>query len=136
LQNIVRAWLVGEQIVEQEESESGLSGTGYRPGINYRAAIKSDSDTFLGLWTNAVKFAIGRQVFDARGNGIALERDACGVSFEPNDSWMDAVGAWFSGEDLVSFPCPSCGQQALLMQWRGPWPWGFGSLGTRRLAPR
>jgi len=51
------------------------------------------------------------------------------VSFEPDDSWSDAVGAWFGGDDLVSFPCPSCGQQAVLTEWRGPWPWGFGNLG-------
>ena len=112
LANIVRAWLVGEQIIEQEESESVLSGTGHRPGMNYRAAIKLDLDTFLGVGgVNGVKFAVGRQVFDAGGNGIELECDACGVSFEPDDSWSDAVGAWFGGDDLVSFPCPSCGQR-------------------------
>lgn len=41
LANIVREWLVREQIIE-EESDSVLSGTGHRPGINYRAAIKLD----------------------------------------------------------------------------------------------
>ena len=86
-------------------------------------------ESFLGLSTNGVEFAVGRQVFDAGGNGIELQCDACGVSFEPDDSWMDAVSAWFGGDDLVSFPCPSCGQQALLTEWRGPWPWGFGNLG-------
>ena len=139
-----------------------LGGTGHRPEINYRAAIRIDTDggaglqgllgvamvspawraaleeaiegpayeeSFLGLWTNGVEFAVGRQVFDAGGNGIELQCDACDVSFEPDDSWMDAVGAWFGGDDLVSFPCPSCGQQALLTEWRGPWPWGFGNLG-------
>ena len=30
LANVVRAWLVGEQIIEQEESDSVLSGTGPR----------------------------------------------------------------------------------------------------------
>lgn len=157
LANLVRAWLVEEQIIEQEESDSVLGGMGHRPGINYRAAIKLRAntdrtikisvpgpftmreyhellarpyeDTFLGLWTNGVKFAVGRQVFDAGGNGIELECDACGVSFEPDDSWSDAVGEWFNGDDLVSFPCPSCGEQALLTEWRGPWPWGFGNLG-------
>jgi hypothetical protein len=97
-------------------------------GINYRAAIKLDLGTSPGLWANGVKFATGRQVFDAGGNRIELECDACGVSFEPNDSWS-AVGAWLSGDALVSFPCPSCVQHALLTQWRCPWPWGFGRLG-------
>ena len=162
LANIIRAWLIAEQIIEQEESDSVLGGTGHRPGMNYRAAIRIDTDgkarlqrllgaaivspvwraaleeaiegpayeeSFLGLMVIGVKFAVGRQVFDACGNGIELECDACGMSFEPDDSWSDAVGAWFSGDNLVSFPCPSCGQQALLTEWRGPWPWGFGNLG-------
>jgi hypothetical protein len=157
LANIVHEWLVGEQIIAQEQSDSVLGGTGHRPGINYRAAIKlrantdrpikitvpgqstmrechellarSYEDTFLDLSVNGVKLAVGRQVFDAGGNGIELQCDGCGVSFKPDDSWSDAVGAWFSGNDLVSFPCPSCGQQALLTKWRGPWPWGFGNLG-------
>jgi len=162
LANIVRAWLVREQIIRQEQSDSVLGDTGHRPGINYRAAIRIDTDgkarlqrllgaamvspawraaleeaiegpayeeSFLGLMVIGVKFAVGRQVFDACGNGIELECDACGMSFEPDDSWSDAVGAWFSGDNLVSFPCPSCGQQALLTEWRGPWPWGFGNLG-------
>jgi len=172
LANIVRAWLVGEQIIEQEESDSVLGGAGHRPGINYRTAIRIDTDgkarlqrllgaatispawravleeaiegpayeeSFLGLMVNGVKFAVGRQVFDAAGNGIKLGCDACGVTFEPDDSWFDAVGAWFSGDNLVSLPCPSCGQQALLTEWRGPWPWGFGNLvsssGIGRLCP-
>jgi hypothetical protein len=162
LANVVRAWLVGEQIVKQEESDSVLGGAGHRPGINHRAAIRIDTDnkarlqrlleaamvshawraaleeaiegpaydeSFLGLWTNGVKFAVGGRVFDAGGNGIELECDACGVSFEPDNSWYDAAGAWFDGDDLVSFPCPSCGQQPLLTEWHGPWPWGFGNLG-------
>jgi hypothetical protein len=62
--NIVRAWLVREQIIEQEG--------GHRPGINYRAATKLDLDTFRGLAANGVKFAIGRHVFDAGGDGIEL----------------------------------------------------------------
>ena len=161
LANIVRAWLVGQHIIEQEESDSVLVGTGHRPGMNYRAAIRIDTDgrlrlqrllgaamvspawraaleeaiegppyeeSFPGLTVNGIKFAAGRQVFDA-GGGIGLERDACGVSFEPDDSWSDAVGAWFGGDGLVSFHCPPCGQQALLTEWRGPWPWGFGNLG-------
>lgn len=47
LANIARAWLVGEQIIKREQSDSVLSGTGHRPRINYRAAIKVDEDTFL-----------------------------------------------------------------------------------------
>jgi hypothetical protein len=69
-------------------------------------------------------------VFDAGGNGIELLCNACGVSFQPDNLWCDAAGAWFDGDDLASFPCPSCGQRALLTEWRGPWLWGFGNLGV------
>lgn len=130
LADIVRAWLVGEQIIEQEQSDSALSGTGHRPGTNYGVAIKIDEDAFLRLAVNGVRIAVGRQVFDAGENGIELRCNACGVTFEPDDSWSNAVGAWFSGDDLASFPCPSCGQQALLTEWGGQWPWGFGNLGV------
>lgn len=131
LASIVRVWLVEQQIIEQEQSDSVLGGTGHRPGINYRTAIQADKDyDFLGLWRNGVEIAVGRRVFDAGGNGIELRCDACGVSFEPDGSWSDAVGAWFDGDDRASFPCPSCNRQALLTEWRGPWPWGFGHLGV------
>jgi hypothetical protein len=130
LASIIRAWLVREQIVKQEQSDSVLDGTGHRPGINYRAAINMDEDyDFLHLWTNGVKIAVDRQVFHAWGNGIELQCDACGVCFEPDDSWFDAARAWFNGDNLASFPCPSCGRRAPLKEWRGPWPWGFGNLG-------
>jgi hypothetical protein len=131
LANVVCAWLVGQQIIKQEESDSVLGGAGHRPGINYLTAIQTDKNQpFLDLVTNGVEIAVGRRVFDAGGNGIELQCDACGMSFEPDDSWSDAVGAWFDGDELANFACPSCGRQALLTAWRGPWPWGFGNLGV------
>ena len=127
LANVVRAWLIGERIIEREEGNSVLDGTGHRPGISYRIAIQENRDfDFLNL---RVKFAVGRRVFDAGGNGMELGCDACGLSFKPNDSWYDAACAWFDGDDLVTFACPSCDQQTLLTEWGGPWPWGFGNLG-------
>ncbi len=90
-----------------------------------------DADAFLHLAVNGVEIAVGRRVFDAGGNGIELRCDACGVPFEPDDSWSDAAGAWFNGDNLASLPCPSCGRQALLTEWRGRWPWGFGNLGLQ-----
>jgi len=113
LANVVRAWLVGERIIEREEGDSVLNGVGHRPGVRYRTAIQENNDSdFLNLWTNGVKLAVGRRVFHAGGNGIELGCDACGSSFEPNESWYDAADAWFNGDDLVAFPCPSCDQQA------------------------
>ena len=52
LPNIVRAWLVGEQIIKQQQRDSVLGGTGHCPGINYRAALKMEDDTFLRLSAN------------------------------------------------------------------------------------
>jgi hypothetical protein len=132
LADVVRAWLVGQHIIKQEPSDSVLNGVGHRPGLLYRDAIHWDKDwDFLSLATNGVKIAVGRQVFHSCENGIELQCDVCGVSFEPDDSWYDVIGAWFDGDDLASFPCPSCGQQALLTEWRGPSPWGFGNLGVQ-----
>ena len=65
-----------------------------------------DADAFLHLAVNGAEIAVGRRVFDAGGNGIELRCDACGVPFEPDDSWSDAAGAWFNGDNLASFPGP------------------------------
>ena len=74
---------------------------------------------------------MGRRVFAAGANGIELRCSACECFFEPDVSWSDAVSRWFDGDNLASFPCPSCGQLTLLKEWRGRWPWGFGNLGLR-----
>jgi len=132
LASVVRAWLVDEGIIEQEQSDSVLADTGgHRPGRNYRAAVKTDEDAFLCLSTNGLAIVVGRRVFDAGGNGIELRCNACAEAFEPDDSWSAAVSTWFDGDNLASFPCPSCGHRTRLAEWRGPWPWGFGNLGLQ-----
>ena len=129
LAGMVRAWLVSEEIVEREQSDSVLSSTGgHRPGRCCRTAIKTEDNQFLRLQTNGVEIVVGRRVFDAGGNGIELSCGSCRHDFEPGEPWMDAVSAWWVGDDRAGFACPSCGQKTLLTEWRGPWPWGFGNL--------
>jgi hypothetical protein len=132
LANLVRAWFIDEGIIEREKSDSVLgSSAGHRPGPSYRAAVKTEENSFLDLRTNGVAFVVGRTVFDRGGNGIELRCDACASVFEPDSSWSDAVSAWFYGDNLANFPCPSCGHRTLLTDWHGPWPWGFGNLGLQ-----
>lgn len=61
LANVVRAWLVGEQIIEREQSNTVLSATGHRPGTNYRDAIETDDGDFLRGAVNGVRIAVGRR---------------------------------------------------------------------------
>jgi len=142
LADVIRSRLVSEGIVEPEMSDSALGSEGaHRPGPNYRIAIESavGDPGFLGLMTNGLEIRSGRQIFTAFANGLELRCDACGSTLdliENSDSaastlseWLDACDAWSKGGDQVSFACPKCGQRALLAEWRGPWPWGFGNLG-------
>jgi hypothetical protein len=59
LAGLVRAWLINEGGIEREQSDSVLgSVAGCRPGRNYRAAVKTDENAFLHLWTNGVAFVL------------------------------------------------------------------------------
>ena len=136
---IVREWLIAEGIVEREISDSVLGGDGgHSPGRNYAAAVKPEwvqkvqagNYSFPRLRTNGVAFITGRTVFDAGGNGIELQCRFCGSVFVPDESWSDAAGLWYDGDDRVRFPCPSCVERTLLTEWGSPWPWAFGNLGV------
>ncbi|MGO4713699.1 hypothetical protein [Bradyrhizobium sp. 2TAF24] len=91
-------------------------------------AIETDEQMFLQLRTNGVAIRTGRCVFDAGCNGIRLQCN-CGHAFEPDDSYVRAVGAWAGGDDQARFPCHKCNQDRLLAEWRGPVVWGLGHLG-------
>jgi uncharacterized C2H2 Zn-finger protein len=125
----VRDWLVARRIVAPDATGSTLGGEGHRPGPEHRVATGSDDEDFLGLDVNGVEIAVGRRVFDAGADGIALRCDRCGHGFEPGDAWIEAVGAWAGGDDGATFACPRCGEARPLADWRGPWAWGLGELG-------
>ena len=127
----VRAWLTAQGIIAQGPSDCVLEGDGYEPGPRFGIAVEpGDLDgEFLRLATNGVCLRAGRGVFDPGSNGTELRCGACGVVFEPGDDWIDAVGAWASGDDEVTFACPACHRPERLAEWRGPWSWGFGNLG-------
>jgi hypothetical protein len=81
---------------------------------------------------NGVEVEIGRRVFDAGGNGIQLRCDFCRFEFEPDDGlWNEAVNGWVAGDDHARFGCPGCARRVRLVEWRGPFPWGFGVLSVR-----
>ena len=147
---VVREWLVTEEIIDADPGDSVREHIGgHRLGPNYPSVIEPNSDRAQISWENGVsaarrvdciggrlEFLIGRRVFDAGGNGIELHCESCEeilVNEQVFDAhprgYMDAVGRWFDGDDRVSFPCPSCGKDRLLTEWRGPFPWAFGYLG-------
>jgi hypothetical protein len=122
----VRRWLVAEGVIEP-----AAGGGEHAPGPRRRAAIEGEApDAAWSFEPNTVSLRVGRQVFDAGGNGVEVRCDACGEAYEPGEGWIDAVGAWAGGEDAASYACERCGAAAPLAAWRGPWPWGFGSLGV------
>ncbi len=128
LADSIRDWLISEGIIENTTSDCAL-GDGYRPGARARTALAEDDDSWRALVTNGLEIRIGRQVFEASGNGIELACASCHAEFSPEDDWFDAVGRWHEGDDAVTFDCPSCGRRALLDDWEGPWRWAFGNLG-------
>jgi predicted RNA-binding Zn-ribbon protein involved in translation (DUF1610 family) len=129
LADSIKRWLVAEEIVENELSDSVLDGAGYRPAVGSRAIVAGHNDGWSQLLTNGLDIRIGRQVFETSGNSIELECTSCRAVFEPDESWFEAVGRWYEGGDSVTFDCPSCGRHALLNDWEGPSRWAFGSLG-------
>jgi hypothetical protein len=90
--------------------------------------VDGDTTWTRKAWTNGLG-VVGRTVFDNGGNGIELTCPECSTTFQPQDGWVDAVGAWFDGGDDARYACPSCGRDQALRDWTGPWPWGFGNLG-------
>lgn len=124
----LRAWLIAEGIIDAEQLGDERA---HAPGHQRHAAILGDPPS--SAWRvspNTVALRVGRQVFDAGGNGVELRCAACGQTYEPGDDWIDAVGAWADGDDKVTYTCERCGASAPLTAWRGPWQWGFGSLGV------
>jgi len=128
----VLAWLVQERIVEPEASDCvlGPEDEGHRPGATHRSATEGKV-AVPRLQANGVALVVGRQVFDAGGNGLELRCAGCKHTFEPADEWFEAVGAWAEGDDAAQFACPKCNLAEPLPAWRGPSQWGFGSLGVR-----
>jgi hypothetical protein len=60
----LRSWLIEEAIVVAETSDCvlGGSGTGHRPGLNFRTAVELDDEFLLRLATNGVDLEVGRVV--------------------------------------------------------------------------
>ena len=54
---------------------------------------------------------------------------ACTKTFEPDEAYFDAAGAWREGDDDVEYACPTCKKAQRLVEWEGPWSMGFGNLG-------
>lgn len=123
----VRDWLVERRIIEPKLSDCTLSGPGHRPGPEYALAQETPSPHFLELSTNGLQIKVGRTVF--HNLQPELQCRACGARFEPGEDYPEAVGAWFEGDDAVTFACPGCHHAEPLTEWGGEAPWGLSHLG-------
>jgi len=104
---------------------------GYAPGPRHDLALaRGASDAaFLRLRTNGLALHVGRRVFHSGGNGPELTCGGCGLTFEPGAEWYEASDAWLEGHEATAFHCPACKHGQRVVEWRGPWAWGFGNLG-------
>jgi hypothetical protein len=127
-------WLVRSAIVERELSDCALGVPGHAPASGFEDACVTeahdDTSSTPRLRTNGMAVHVGRTVFDTGDNGVELLCEHCAHRFEPDvESWQDAVGAWWQGDDDATYRCPSCAFEQRLAEWDGPWAWAFGQLG-------
>jgi hypothetical protein len=127
----VRDWLVARRIIEPESTDCALGDSGHRPGPWHTAALDGPAEAtgFLNLQTNGLQIEVGRTVFYTIGGELTCR--ACGVQFEPEGGWSEAVDDWYNGNDRAMFECPECGKPERLVEWSGEFPWGFGNLGFK-----
>ncbi|MFG0274381.1 MAG: hypothetical protein ACF8QF_04935 [Phycisphaerales bacterium] len=53
---------------------------------------------------------------------------ACGVEFEPEESFTEAIGEWYDRHSDGPVPCPACGHIQPIVDWDGPSPHGVGEF--------
>ena len=53
---------------------------------------------------------------------------ACGVEFEPEEPFAEAIGEWYDGHSEGPAPCPACGHIQSIVDWDGPAPHAVGEL--------
>ena len=136
----VLAWLVAEEIVQSEPSNSGYgSGHSYSPGNNCRQACDMtmpNSETqflsFQRLRCNGLSIIAERTVFHAGQCELTLICANCAVHLEDDnigENWRGAIGGWYTSYGDALFACPSCGAIRPVTTWIYDPPWGFGCLG-------
>jgi len=127
----IRDWLIARRIIEQELTDCALGDLAHRPGPLHTAAVEAPADATggLSLQTNGLQIEVGRTVFYTIGGELTCR--ACGVHFEPEEGWSEAVDDWYTGNDRAIFECPECGKPEQLVEWSGEFPWGFGNLGFK-----
>jgi len=126
----LRRWLIAEgMILEETGPDCTLSESpGHRPGPTAAGAFGGFDDPQLAeLQTNGVSFEVGREAFGPT-NGEVTCPD-CGSTFDTDDEYMAAVGAWYEGDDDAVAACPDCEYEQSVTRWTGPTPWAFANLG-------
>ncbi len=125
-----RDWLVERGIIQSTLSDCILGGPGYRPGPAYAETLEDPSNLSFRN-SGGLRFNVGhRIVFHAVSGEVTCRFCGARVDLvEHGDTWVEAVDAWYAGDDAVAFTCPACGRSERLTEWTGRWPWGFGNLG-------
>ncbi len=125
-------FLVDRGIVQKQLTKCILAQDkkGHAPGPNYAKASGKVYPQIVELAVNGLEVCIGREVFTAFENGLAVKCPKCKhETADPDDAFMDAAGQWHLGDDDVQYACPKCGKSQKLVLWDGPFPWGFGNVG-------
>lgn len=129
----VLEWLVAEEIVSGELTDSALGGLARRPG-RYRAKALRDADEADGWWTSAVRGAVnglqvdvGRQVYYGGGGGVSDATCPKCDGVEPFQHFSDAFNDWCES-GVADHACPLCSRRSLTNDWILEPQWGVGHL--------
>jgi hypothetical protein len=126
----IRNWLLERGIILSTPSDSVSGEPGYRPGPAYAETLEDPTDV-SSRGRAGFQIQVGhRLVFQAVGGEVTCQSCKAQVDLIAHgERWVEAVDAWYAGDDAAAFTCPACGSSELLTEWNGPRPWGFGSLG-------
>lgn len=120
--------LQDRRIISTELTDCTLGAPGYPPGSNYAEGCGPDHGSFPRFAVNGVRAITERTVFDTGANGVEL-MCPCGSSNDGGEEYFEAVSAWHGGNEGALFTCPHCRKTRRLVDWDGPWAFGFGHLG-------
>ncbi|WP_224368588.1 hypothetical protein [Hyalangium versicolor] len=127
----MRKWLIERGFIEPHLTNSVLGKPGHAPGPAYGETLQDSSAADRNRGRAGLQFNVGhRIVFHALNGEVTCRSCQAHVDLDEHGSaWMEAVDAWYEGDNSVTFTCPACGRPEQLTAWDGPVPWGFGNLG-------
>jgi hypothetical protein len=126
----IRDWLIERGFIQSTLSDCVLGGLGYRPGSAYAKTLEDPTDASSQGRAGLQIKVDHRIVFDTVDGEVTCQSCKAQVDLvEHGEPWVEAVDAWYGGDEAAAFACPACARPERLTEWNGPRPWGFGSLG-------